>query len=675
MYDRPNGIKVFKQSIPLGVMSIIYESRPNVTSDAASLCLKSGNSVILRGGSESFNTNKVIVETIKDSLSQNNINPNAVNLVPYTERDVMKYILRKDELIDLIIPRGGEGLIRFVSQNSSIPVIKHYKGVCHVYIDLKANLDIAHSVAINSKIQRPGVCNAMETLIINKNLPKEFIESLLKDLKENKVKLRGEKNLSSFIDSDSFVELEEIDFQNEYLDLELNIKLVDSVDSAITHIERYGSLHTESIITEDESIKEKFINSLNSSAIFHNISTRFNDGNELGLGAEIGISTTKLHAFGPMGLNELTSEKFVVTGSGQIKSKIIMLNRISLKNYLTIEHLEVSFEEGLNILTGETGAGKSLVLGAIEVFAQKRFPKELKKIDSEDLEIEINIQDDEKNILLKRVVDKKYQSIFYIDELKVKFEKISEIFDEFFLFFGQKSASKLLLQKNHINYFDQYIMISDSLISLNDLYTVYDSVKKDLEKQKKLLKELEEKEEFYRFKLKELNKLEIESDEEELEILSKLKKNNSEKNNEDISEVVSKIDNLLLKEIYQLSRKIVKIDAISILDEKISNASTSLEEVSYELSKLLNTFENYDEDFDALEDKIYISKELRRKYGLTLDKLIEERTLIQSALDNSSDLEGRIISLEKKLKLAYDQLYAESLNLSKKRKKLSSSFL
>jgi len=319
LYDRPNGIKVFKQSIPLGVMSIIYESRPNVTSDAASLCLKSGNSVILRGGSESFNTNKIIVEIIKDSLSQNNINSDAINLVPYTQRDVMKYILRKDELIDLIIPRGGEGLIRFVSENSSIPVIKHYKGVCHVYIDLKANLDIAHSVAINSKIQRPGVCNAMETLIINQNLPKEFIENLLKDLKENKVKLRGEKNLSSFIDSDSFVELEEIDFQNEYLDLELNIKLVDSVDSAITHIERYGSLHTESIITEDENIKEKFINSLNSSAIFHNISTRFNDGNELGLGAEIGISTTKLHAFGPMGLNELTSEKFVVTGSGQIK--------------------------------------------------------------------------------------------------------------------------------------------------------------------------------------------------------------------------------------------------------------------------------------------------------------------------------------------------------------------
>ena len=319
LYERPNGLKVFKQSIPLGVICIIYESRPNVTSDAASLCLKSGNSVLLRGGSECFNTNKILVKIIQKSLIKNNINQHSVNLVPHTDREVMKYILKKDEDVDLIIPRGGEGLIRFVSENSSIPVIKHYKGVCHVYLDSEADLKIAHDVAINSKIQRPGVCNAMETLIINKNLPKDFISNLLNEFINNKVLIYGEDELSKYIGNDLFTILRPEYYHNEYLDMKLNIKLVSDIDQAIKHIEEYGSLHTESIVTSDERNKEIFIKSLNSSAIFHNASTRFNDGNELGLGAEIGISTTKLHAFGPMGLNELTSEKFVVYGSGQIK--------------------------------------------------------------------------------------------------------------------------------------------------------------------------------------------------------------------------------------------------------------------------------------------------------------------------------------------------------------------
>ena len=319
LYERPNGLKVFKQSIPLGVICIIYESRPNVTSDAASLCLKSGNSVLLRGGSECFNTNKILVKIIQKSLIKNNINQHSVNLVPHTDREVMKYILKKDEDVDLIIPRGGEGLIRFVSENSSIPVIKHYKGVCHVYLDSEADLKIAHDVAINSKIQRPGVCNAMETLIINKNLPKDFISNLLNEFINNKVLIYGEDELSKYIGNDLFTILSPEYYHNEYLDMKLNIKLVSDIDQAIKHIEEYGSLHTESIVTSDERNKEIFIKSLNSSAIFHNASTRFNDGNELGLGAEIGISTTKLHAFGPMGLNELTSEKFVVYGSGQIK--------------------------------------------------------------------------------------------------------------------------------------------------------------------------------------------------------------------------------------------------------------------------------------------------------------------------------------------------------------------
>ena len=258
LYERPNGLKVFKQSIPLGVICIIYESRPNVTSDAASLCLKSGNSVLLRGGSECFNTNKILVDIIQKSLIKNNINKDCVNLVPYTDREVMKYILRKDDDVDLVIPRGGEGLIRFVSENSSIPVIKHYKGVCHVYLDSEADLKIAHDIAINSKIQRPGVCNAMETLIINKNLPKDFISNLMHEFINNKVLIYAEDELSNYITNDLFTKLRPEDYHNEYLDMKLNIKIVSDIKQAINHIEEYGSLHTESIVTSNERNKEIF---------------------------------------------------------------------------------------------------------------------------------------------------------------------------------------------------------------------------------------------------------------------------------------------------------------------------------------------------------------------------------------------------------------------------------
>lgn len=314
---RPNGLSVGRMRIPLGVIGIIYESRPNVTGDAAGLCLKSGNSVILRGGSEAIRSNKAIGNIIRDSIASAGLPEDAVQIVPVTDRKAILEMLKLEDLIDLIIPRGGEGLIRFVSENSRIPVLKHYKGVCHVYVDEHADMDMACSIAVNSKVQRPGVCNSMETLLVNKKIARDFLPVVTSELLKHGVELRGCSKSTDIIPD--MKPADEMDWYEEYLDLILNIKVVDSMDEAISHIDRYGSMHTESIVTGNYENVSQFLSRVNSSAVMVNASTRFNDGFELGLGAEIGISTSKLHSFGPMGVNELTSTKFIVLGSGQVK--------------------------------------------------------------------------------------------------------------------------------------------------------------------------------------------------------------------------------------------------------------------------------------------------------------------------------------------------------------------
>lgn len=317
MWKRPNGLSVGQMRIPLGVIAIIYESRPNVTADAAGLCLKAGNSVILRGGSEAFNSNQAIGSIISTALKEVGLPEKAVQIVPVTDRNAILEMLKLEELIDLVIPRGGEGLIRFVVENSRIPVLKHYKGVCHVYVDESADMGLATKIAVNSKTQRPGVCNAMETLLVNKKIAKKYLPLLENELKDNGVTIKSCKNTKKIL-PDSELATDQ-DFYEEYLDLILNIKIVEDMNEAIEHIEKYGSMHTESIVTESYENSQYFIKRVNSSAVMVNASTRFNDGFELGLGAEIGISTSKLHAFGPMGLEELTSKKFIIYGEGQIK--------------------------------------------------------------------------------------------------------------------------------------------------------------------------------------------------------------------------------------------------------------------------------------------------------------------------------------------------------------------
>ncbi|MEK6758441.1 MAG: glutamate-5-semialdehyde dehydrogenase [Deltaproteobacteria bacterium] len=317
MWKRPNGLMVGKMRIPIGVIGIIYESRPNVTSDAAGLCLKSGNAVILRGGSEAIHSNMAIVSVLKGACTASGIPEAAIQVMPVTDREAVLEMLKLEEYIDLIIPRGGEGLIRFVVENSKIPVIKHYKGVCHVYVDEYADLDMAVSIAYNAKVQRPGVCNSMETLLVHSKAAPAFLPLIYKEYKAAGVELRGCPSTVAILKE--IKAAEEQDWGAEYLDLILAVKVVGSMDEAIEHIARYGSLHTESIVTRDYSNAQRFLREVNSSTVVVNASTRFSDGFELGLGSEIGISTTKIHAFGPMGLEELTTQKFIIYGDGQIR--------------------------------------------------------------------------------------------------------------------------------------------------------------------------------------------------------------------------------------------------------------------------------------------------------------------------------------------------------------------
>jgi len=316
-WDRPNGMSITKISVPIGVIGIIYESRPNVTVDSASLCLKSGNVTILRGGKESINSNIVLTDILKDALINAKIPEDAIQLLATTDRTAVAELLKLNEYVDLIIPRGGEGLIKFVAQNSTIPVIKHYKGVCHLYADKDIDQSMAMKIIINAKVQRPGVCNAIEKLLVHKDIAQSFIPLICGELDKNKVEIRGDELTQKFYPKT--IPANEDDWYEEYLDLILAVKVVNNIEEAVDHIEKYGSHHSDGILTTNGATAKFFLDSVDSAVVYHNVSTRFTDGGEFGMGAEIGISTDKLHARGPMGLDELTSYKYIVTGNGQIR--------------------------------------------------------------------------------------------------------------------------------------------------------------------------------------------------------------------------------------------------------------------------------------------------------------------------------------------------------------------
>ena len=318
MWRRPNDLQIGRMRIPLGVIGIVYESRPNVTADAAGLCLKSGNAVILRGGKEAIHSNLAIGRILKNQLERMRLPATALQVIETTDRTAILQMLKLEEQIDLIIPRGGEGLIRFVSENSRIPVIKHYKGVCHTFVDASADYEQAQKICINAKVQRPGVCNAMETLLIHQDIAETFVPRIATAMRAQGVDLRGCETTREF--AESVLPATEEDWHAEYLDLTLAVRVVGNIDEAIDHIRKYGSLHTEVIITRDYQNSQRFLREVNSSVVMVNASSRFSDGNQFGLGAEIGISTTKLHSFGPMGLEDLTTRKFIVLGDGQIRS-------------------------------------------------------------------------------------------------------------------------------------------------------------------------------------------------------------------------------------------------------------------------------------------------------------------------------------------------------------------
>lgn len=317
MRQRPNGMLVGKMRVPIGVIGIIYEARPNVTADATSLCLKAGNSVVLRGGTEAINSNKAIVEILRHVAKAEGIHEGAITYLDNPDRQAIMEMLKLEGIIDLIIPRGGEGLIRTVTENSRIPVLKHYKGVCHVFVDRDADLAMAEEICFNAKVQRPATCNAMETMLVDEKIASIFLPIILKRFQDSGVELKGcPKTISIY---PNVKPVEESDYYNEYLDLTLNVRVVSGIEEAMEHIAKYSSAHSDSIVTKDYNKAMRFMREVDSSAVFVNASTRLNDGFQFGLGAEIGISTDKIHARGPMGLEELTCTKFIVFGSGQLR--------------------------------------------------------------------------------------------------------------------------------------------------------------------------------------------------------------------------------------------------------------------------------------------------------------------------------------------------------------------
>ncbi len=321
-WTRPNGIQITKIRTPIGVIGIIYESRPNVTSDAAVLCLKTGNAVILRGGSEAIASNLAIAAALQAGGARAGLPDSSVQLVPTTDREAVKIMAQMDEFLDVIIPRGGHSLIENVVTHARMPVIKHYDGVCHVYVDKAADIDMALAIAINAKCQRPGVCNAMETLLVHRDIAPDFFAKAVPAFQKYPVEMHADPKafvLLSGLDYQPLCAAEETSWRTEYLELILSVKVVASLDEAVAHIEKYGSHHSDAIITGDPETAEKFLQEVDSATVYWNASTRFTDGGEFGFGAEIGISTDKLHARGPMALEELTSYKYLIRGTGQIR--------------------------------------------------------------------------------------------------------------------------------------------------------------------------------------------------------------------------------------------------------------------------------------------------------------------------------------------------------------------
>jgi glutamate-5-semialdehyde dehydrogenase len=317
MWRRPNGLLIGKVIVPLGVIGIIYEARPNVTVDAAGLCLKAGNATILRGGSEAIHSNIALADLLRKVIEEAELPAGSIQLIRTTDRNAVMEMLKLDEYIDVIIPRGGESLIGTVTENSTIPVIKHYKGVCHTYVDEEADLEMAEKIAFNAKVQRPGVCNAMETLLVDEKIAAQFLPGMIKKFRGVEVEIRGDEKTCKIVEG--IKPATEEDWQTEYLDLILSVKVVKGIEAAINHINKYGSHHSDAIVTENLRKSRRFLQEVDSAAVYVNASTRFTDGGEFGLGAEIGISTQKLHARGPMGVNELTSSKFIILGDGQIR--------------------------------------------------------------------------------------------------------------------------------------------------------------------------------------------------------------------------------------------------------------------------------------------------------------------------------------------------------------------